>query len=481
MQSLFATEDQRANPQNGFWQRLKQPLSPDTAQHHGWLSIQRSAGGWKRRFFCLSRNWLLVCKEEGRPAHKYVVLSWKVFEPFAETSPRGLNFGFRLGSAANEDFYVDSQEDLDQWIEELQSICLLVDLNRDFRLLRPLGRGTYAEVMLAESCEDNSLVAVKSVKKSLLSTADNLEHHVQEIKALHKLQHPRIVRLLRVYEDEHYLHLVTDFLTGGDLCNRILARRRYPELKAASLFRKILEVVAYIHEEGIVHRDIKPENILMTEDDCEFKLGDFGLAAEVVEGLHQCCGSPGFLAPEMLRRPTYNKQVDMFSCGVLLYYLLCGKMPFEGGSPSEVLTKNRECRIYFQPQLWSNISKTAIELVLKLTHPDPLQRLTPKQALEHTWLSAQEPGSPAQPARMRATGVRTVATCDRVSHEFMSRSVKKAEPQQCPPMLPTRVKKLPKLPVAEEALDERRVSLSVRGESSPRPGLLVVALNTAGK
>ena len=487
MQSLFTAEDQRANPQSCFWQRFKAPPNVEPPSHSSWLRVKRFCGGWKRRLFCLSQHFLEVCKVEDAAPHKYVDLSWKLFEAFTETSARGTCFGFRLGSIdQHEDFYAESQEALDLWIECLQPICLLVDLNRDYRLMRPIGRGTFAEVSLAENCEDGSLVAVKSVKKTLLSTADNLEHHVQEIKALRRLQHPRIVRLLRVYEDDTCLHLVIDYLTGGDLYARILVRQRYSEMKAANLFRRILEVVAYIHSAGYVHRDIKPENVLMAEDDCEFKLGDFGLATEISLGsLHLRCGSPGYLAPEMLRRPTYGPQVDMFSCGVMLYYLLCGRMPFEGSSPSEVLIQNKECRLRFQPQLWGNISKDAIELVLKLTHPDPLQRLTPKQALLHNWLSASSLSPSTKPARI--SGLRSIATCDYVSHEFMMRNVNKMETatvlQTAVPSSAKRTNCLAslRLPVNDDPLDEGHAPLRLKDDSSPGPGSLVWALNAATK
>lgn len=487
MQSLFITEDQRANPQSCFWQRFKTSPSTEPPLHSSWLRVKRFCGGWKRRLFCLSQHTLQVCKAEDTAPHKYVDLSWKLFEAFTETSARGTCFGFRLGNTdLHEDFYAESQEALDLWIECLQSVCLLVNLNRDFHLMQLIGRGTFAEVSLAESCEDGSLVAVKSVKKTLLSATENLEHHVQEIKALRKLRHPRIVRLLRVYEDDTCLHLVIDYLTGGDLCARILARQRYSEKQAASLFRRILEVVAYIHAAGYVHRDIKPENVLMAEDDCEFKLGDFGLAAEIgLGGLHLRCGSPGYLAPEMLKRPTYGPQVDMFSCGVLLYYLLCGRMPFEGSSPSEVLTKNKECRLHFQPQLWGTVSKDAIELVLKLTHPDPLQRLTPEQALLHTWLSAPTSSPSVKPARI--SGLRTIATCDYISHELMMRSVNNtAITTALPTATPSKAKRTSclaslRLPVSDDPLDEGRAPLSLKEDSSPGPGSLVWALNAATK
>lgn len=483
MQSIFITEDHRANPQSGFWQRLKVPRRPVDVKWSGWVRVKGGQREGKRRVMYLAGSLLFAGKEEKAAPRKYVDLSWKQLFPFSETSPYGTTYGFRLtNSCVRQDFYVDSQSMLDQWLDHLQPVTILLDFERDFCVLKKLGRGTYAEVNLAERCEDHAWVAVKTIKKTLLRTGENLERHIEEIKALRVLRHPRVLRLLRVYEGEEELHLVTDYMSGGDLCSRITERQKYTESKAACLFRRLLEVVGYIHNQGVVHRDIKAENILMTEDDCEFKLGDFGLATELLEGgLHHPCGSPGYLAPEMLRRPTYTKQVDAFSCGVLLYYLLCGQLPFDGDSSSAVLTKNRACRIYFQPSLWSDVSKTAIELVLKLTHPDPLQRLTPEQALQHSWLSTAHTAPTLRPLRMEV--MRSIATCDRISHELMSRRVNNPEKtQKTPFFIPPHSKKIPKFTIsAGDSIDDGHPPVNIKGETSPGPGLLVSALNTVGK
>ena len=433
MESIFTEEDLRLNPHPGFWARRQNEESLGEVEREGVLRVGDQG---KPRYFVLQKNILFMGRvpegERGvlwRPL-KSVNVSWKQFDPFVETTGSRDLFGFRLGSGSLfEDFYAGSQEELDQWIPCFQALCVLVDMSRDFRVVREIGRGSFAEVSLAEDREEGRSVAVKSVHKSVLSEVpENLQNHIQEIKALRKLEHPRIIKLLRVYEDEHSIYLVLDYLRGGDLYNRITTKQRYSELSAASLFRKVLEVVAYIHSEGFVHRDIKPENILMMacDDDCEFKLGDFGLAAEIGLGsLSLKCGSPGYLAPEMWRHLTYGPQVDMFSCGVLLYILLSGKPPFEGRDSEEVMSRNREARIYFQQQYWSDVSKEAIELVLKLTHPDPTQRLTSAQALSHAWLTKKSFAKTIRPSRV-GLELHSRPSDARISHELMLRTAGKS-------------------------------------------------------
>ena len=501
MKSIFSHEDATLNKQPTFWQRTP-PLCPElcrAAVCQGLLRLRRKGQPGKVRYFILVKNLLLECKERSKEPHKHVDISWKIFDPFIETTVSGEVFGFRLGSnPVFEDFYAESQTELDRWIAHFQARCILMDLERDYTVVKSIGTGTYASVLLAEDCSTNERVAVKSVKKELLCEDEHLHMHVQEIKALRRLQHPRIVSLLRVYEDEGSIHLVIDYLTGGDLYARIVERRRYSELTAASLFRNILEVVEYIHSAGFVHRDIKPENILMAacDDDCEFKLADFGLATEIgIGGMHIKCGSPGYVAPEMLKRSTYGPQVDTFSCGVLLYLLLSGRLPFEGENSMEVLNSNKEGRIYFHQQIWSGISKEAIELVLKLTHPDPVQRLTPAEALKHSWLNKKSFSMTIRPSRV-APELSNRPGEDRISHELMMRMTARSTTEKAAPMFkvatsgqkkrclaslkipPVRIPG-PSSPLSGEAdAEEKTEAVTVKGLDSIGPGSLVKALNS---
>jgi serine/threonine protein kinase len=155
------------------------------------------------------------------------------------------------------------------------------------------------------------------------------------------------------------VHLVLDYADGGELFKRIIKRGKYSEKTASIIMKKLLETLVYLNENRIVHRDIKPENILLKseEDDTDFFLADFGLATFVGNPTLQLkCGSPGYVAPEILKGDMYGQAVDVFSCGVLLYILLSGRTPFPGNVAKEVLNKNKECKIHFRKKYWKSIS-----------------------------------------------------------------------------------------------------------------------------
>ncbi len=157
---------------------------------------------------------------------------------------------------------------------------------------------------------------------------------MQEIAILRGLRHPRILKLFEVYEGHEYVHLILEYLKGGELFDRIQAKGGFSEADAARIMSRLLEVVAFCHNKGVIHRDLKPENIILTQasnayhvrdtdSDLNFKIVDFGLATQIEasKDLTLVCGSPGYVAPEILRHEGYNLKADVFSCGVILYAL----------------------------------------------------------------------------------------------------------------------------------------------------------------
>lgn len=166
------------------------------------------------------------------------------------------------------------------------------------------------------------------------------------------LDHPGVMQLHRVYEDENFIHLVMTYTYGGELYTRIIKRGKFSEKTAAKFIQNLLHTLDYFDSNGVVHRDIKPENILLKnpEDDTEFLLADFGLATFASgSNLNLRCGSPGYLAPEILAKEMYGSKVDVYSAGVILYILLSGISPFPGREMEEILSKNKEGSIYFHP------------------------------------------------------------------------------------------------------------------------------------
>mmetsp|Transcript_3126 Transcript_3126/g.2844 ORF Transcript_3126/g.2844 Transcript_3126/m.2844 type:complete len:231 (+) Transcript_3126:344-1036(+) len=224
------------------------------------------------------------------------------------------------------------------------------DIEDDFVFIREIGKGNYASVFLAESKENCQKFAVKRIQKSRISTMTNgIKSIVREIDIMRKLDHPNIVKLYNVYESDSEICLVLDYLEGGNLYERINRKKKFSEAIIRAFAIKFFGVLCYLDSMHIVHRDIKLENILLSSklNDYEFKLADFGIADYCKENLSLRCGSPGYIAPEILRKEVYDTKADVFSIGVVLYILFCGKMPFFGTSVDEILLKNRECHVHF--------------------------------------------------------------------------------------------------------------------------------------
>ena len=158
---------------------------------------------------------------------------------------------------------------------------------------------------------------------------------------------------------------------------RLLMRKRFSENSASMLMLNLLSALDYLHQNQIVHRDIKLENILMVDpaDDTKILLADFGLCSDVDGAyLQSKCGSPGYMAPELIHGPDYGTKVDIFSAGIILYILLAGVAPFPGKNEDEVLRRNIKGEIFFPEKYWKSISPEAIDLVLKMTDNKPTSR-----------------------------------------------------------------------------------------------------------
>ena len=217
---------------------------------------------------------------------------------------------------------------------------------------------------------------------------------LNEIEILRSIKHPNVITLYEIYEDFDYIHLVMEHLQGGELLERTIRKGNYSEEDATSIMRKLLEIVKYYHGLNIMHRDIKPENILLEDSmsDINFKLIDFGLAIISAPGKKETSkyGSPGYTAPEILLGQGYTNTVDIFSCGIILCFLLTGILPFAAEKVDEILEKNKICDIHMDTIAWRNVSYGAKDLVKKMTMKDPSQRISAEVALNHSWFKPIE-------------------------------------------------------------------------------------------
>ncbi|MBN3300104.1 KCC1D kinase, partial [Amia calva] len=184
-----------------------------------------------------------------------------------------------------------------------------------------------------------------------------------EIAVLRRIKHDNIVSLEEVFETPTKLYLVMTLVTGGELLDRILERGMYTEWDASEVIRQVLDAVCYLHRLGIVHRDLKPENLLFDTpfEDSKIVISDFGLSKMEEQGaLSTACGTPAYIAPELLEQQTYGKEVDLWAVGVIAYILLCGYPPFYDDNDTELYRQIVKAEFEFDSPYWDDISDSGV-------------------------------------------------------------------------------------------------------------------------
>lgn len=257
-----------------------------------------------------------------------------------------------------------------------------------------LGKGAFSVVISGTRKCDLQKVAIKTINRSKLASSRIGEDIIKkEVAILQKYTHPNILKLYDFIESTEYLYIVMEYIEGGDLFDRLQRRKSYSECIARDLCWQILQALKYLHDRNIVHRDLKPDNLVLTSrsDDISVKLIDFGFATELTEGgeLTTFCGTPNYLAPEMLSpQPRYGKQVDMWSFGVILFILLGGYPPFYKSDNKGLNEKIKCCEYRFHKGYWERVSTMGKDLIQKLLVLNPAERLTADQALACPWFQA---------------------------------------------------------------------------------------------
>lgn len=255
-----------------------------------------------------------------------------------------------------------------------------------------LGKGAFSEVVRAINKDTRGAVAIKIIdKKALKGKEEAMEN---EIAVLQRVQHPNIVDLIELYDEKNRLYLVMELVTGGELFDRIIAKGSYSEKDASNLIRQVVDGVNYLHGLGIIHRDLKPENLLYYSpaEDSKIMISDFGLSKMTSDGqmdqLGTACGTPGYVAPEVLRRKPYGKAVDVWSIGVISYILLCGYPPFYHENDAELFQQIMRGDYEFDSPYWDNISSSAKDFIRRLMNVDSKARITCEECLKHPWIAS---------------------------------------------------------------------------------------------
>ncbi|CAL8251006.1 unnamed protein product [Arctogadus glacialis] len=254
-----------------------------------------------------------------------------------------------------------------------------------FEIMEELGSGAFSEVYMVRERKTGKLFAMKCVKKKQKRDL-NLEN---EIAVLRKIKHENVVGLEDFYESRSHYYLIMQLVSGGELFDRILDRGVYSEKDASRVIQQVLQAVGFLHQSGVVHRDLKPENLLYYSQDENSKImiSDFGLSKMVDNGIMStACGTPGYVAPEVLAQKPYSKAVDCWSIGVITYILLCGYPPFYEETETRLFSKIMKAQYEFDSPFWDDISDSAKDFISHMMQKNPSMRFSTELALRHPWI-----------------------------------------------------------------------------------------------
>ena len=273
-----------------------------------------------------------------------------------------------------------------------------------YEVIKKIGEGASAKVYKVKEKSTGFIRAMKQVEKSKLP---DVKYFETEIKILTLLDHPNIVRLFEVFEDQKNFYLIMELCTGGNLLTK-MNNNKYKEKKAAIIMEQIVSAIAYCHERGICHRDLKPQNILFCDEssNSQIKVVDFGigkifdpsltnLQSEInnsennhkLKKMDSTIGTMYFFSPEVIKG-SYNEKCDIWSLGIILYFMLCGYPPFSGENDNQLIQNILNGKLNFPKTEWKNISDSAKNLISKMLCPEK-KRLSAKEIMNQKWFKSK--------------------------------------------------------------------------------------------
>lgn len=262
-----------------------------------------------------------------------------------------------------------------------------------YELGRLLGQGTFAKVYHARCVETGQSLAIKVIDKERVRKAGIMDQIKREISAMRLVRHPNVVHLYEVMATKTKIYFVMEYAKGGELFSKVVAKGKLHEDVARKYFKQLIDAVEFCHSRGVYHRDLKPENILLDEDE-NLKVSDFGLSAITEcrrsDGLlHTTCGTPAYVAPEIIGRNGYDGiGADIWSCGVVLFVLLAGYLPFHDSNLMEMYRKISEGEYKFPSWFSPKLRK----LVSKMLDPKPSSRISIAKIKASSWFKGRIEG-----------------------------------------------------------------------------------------
>ena len=319
---------------------------------------------------------------------------------FVHEVPENINFESRIfyifeiffnNKSKIRKFYTPHIEIMKDFVSNIKKAIGYTKFSDFYDLKEVIGKGKFSVVHLGIHKKTQQKVAVKIINKDRIKTTEDKELVRIEIGILKLCHHPNIVRLLDHLENEDYIFIVTEYI-DGDTLHKYFKKRKvvFTESEACSIMVQIANGVKYLHKYGIVHRDLKPENLMITKqnDSDIIKIMDFGLSKIVStqEKLVDGYGTLSYVSPEVLLRTPYNKEVDIWSLGIILFYMLCGHLPFKGSNQSIVADKIVNDDLEFDEDEWKNMSKDVKKLIAGCLIKEPEDRITIEEFLNHPWV-----------------------------------------------------------------------------------------------
>lgn len=239
----------------------------------------------------------------------------------------------------------------------------------DLEMCETVGTGTFGRVRLVKHKETGKYAALKILKKQEVLRMKQVDHVMAEASLLQEINHPFIVNMLRGYMDKNRLYILLEYVVGGELFSHLRKAGKFPNDVSKFYCAEVILAFDYLHSKTIIYRDLKPENILLDQDG-NIKITDFGFAKRVTERTFTLCGTPEYLAPEIIQSKGHNKAVDWWALGILLYEMLVGYPPFFDDSPMKIYEKILVGKVLF-PR-W--VDSKARDLIKGLLCLDPTKR-----------------------------------------------------------------------------------------------------------
>ena len=290
-------------------------------------------------------------------------------------------------------------------------------LEDKYKIIKEIGTGGFSRCLLVKNKTTGIEYACKELPKKKLSDYEGL---MREVNLMIKLDHPNIIKLYEVYENDKNIYLIMELCTGGELFDRIVENTengvQFTEKQAANLFKQMMSAINYCHKNGIVHRDLKPENLLYLNKDknSPIKVIDFGMSKrfDSKHFMSEKVGTAYYISPEVLNGK-YDEKCDIWSAGVILYIIICGYPCFNGDDDDEIFAAIQKGKINFPSPEWDSISNDAKELIKKMCC-SPNKRLTAEQVLNETWVKDNAPNAGKALLPMKIDGFKNYSNSNKL-------------------------------------------------------------------